>query len=158
MSKTIILSNSFINRPKFSHVSPLFRDLYWPLVVARIRFKVMVLAQGGRWSCSCLPPRVSQTTHPSFSFSSTTSAGRLVPPSLRAIKDHQSPNSSVLAPQWWNELHRRLETHLVKVHRPRICIAPPSSTLMVSRTSWHLMHALIVCCTSWHVKIVLGIV
>ena len=32
------------NLTKFSHVTPLFRDLHWLPVVARIRFKVMVLA------------------------------------------------------------------------------------------------------------------
>ena len=32
------------NLPKFSHVTPLFRALHWFPVVARIRFKMMVLA------------------------------------------------------------------------------------------------------------------
>ena len=32
------------NLPKYSHVTPLFRDLHWLPVVARIKFKTMVLA------------------------------------------------------------------------------------------------------------------
>ena len=32
------------NLPKFSHVTPLFQDLHWLPVAARIRFKTMELA------------------------------------------------------------------------------------------------------------------
>ena len=43
---------------------------------------------------------------------STTSAGQLVPPSLRANKGHSAKSQlfSVLAPQWWNELLTNVRT------------------------------------------------
>ena len=62
---------------------------------------------------------------------SSTSAGRLVPPSLRANKarSEKSRLFSVLAPQWWNDLptnirtaeslsvlSQRLKTHLFRLH------------------------------------------
>ena len=61
----------------------------------------------------------------------TTSAGRLLPPSLRASKGRSAKSQlfSVLGPQWWNELpaalrtaeslaifRKRLKTHLFRVH------------------------------------------
>ncbi|KAK0154959.1 hypothetical protein N1851_002732 [Merluccius polli] len=68
---------------------------------------------------------------PTGALRSTTSAGRLVPPSLRASKGLTAMSQlfSVLAPQWRNELpanvrtaesltsfHTRLTTHLFRVH------------------------------------------
>ena len=62
---------------------------------------------------------------------SSTSAGRLVPPSLRANKCHSAKSwlFSVLEPQWWNEVptnvrtaeslsifNKRLKTHLFGLH------------------------------------------
>ena len=68
---------------------------------------------------------------PARSLRSTTSAGRLVPPSLRASKARSTKSQlfSVLGPQWWNELpaalrtaesltifRKGLKTHLFRVH------------------------------------------
>jgi hypothetical protein len=39
-----VVARLVFNLPKFSHVTPLFRDLPWHPVVARIRLKMMVLA------------------------------------------------------------------------------------------------------------------
>ena len=75
------------NLPKFSHVTPLFRDLHWLPVVARIRFKMMVLAYKAvdGTAPAYLQALVKPHT-PARSLRSTTSAGRLEPPSLRASK------------------------------------------------------------------------
>jgi len=120
------------NLPKFSHVTPLFRDLHWLPVVARIKFKTMVLAYKAvdGTAPAYLQALVKPHT-PARSLRSTTSAGRLVPPSLRASKGRSAKSQlfSVLGPQWWNELpavlrtaesltifRKRLKTHLFRVH------------------------------------------
>ena len=71
--------------------------------------------QGHRWSCHCLPLNTGQTTHPSVSTSSstsTTSAGGLVLPPLRANKARSARSQlfSALAPQWWNEVPTNVRT------------------------------------------------
>ena len=74
------------NLPKFSHVTPLFWDHHMLPVVARIRFKMMVLP------CKAVngtaPAYLQALVKPNTlarALRSTTSAGRLVP-SLRATK------------------------------------------------------------------------
>ena len=49
---------------------------------------------------------------PEKALCSTTSAGRLVLPTLRANKGHSAKPRlfSVLAPQWWNELPTNVRT------------------------------------------------
>ena len=83
--------------------------------------------EGHQRNCTHLPPNTGQTTRPS---TSTTSAGWLVPPSLRANKvcSAQSPLFYVMVPQWWNKpltkvrtaelliFHKRLKTHLFRLH------------------------------------------
>lgn len=120
------------NLPKFSHVSPLFKELHWLPVIARIRFKTLVLAYKAVVGTAPTYLQTLVRSHtPARTLRSTTSAGRLVPPSLRTGK-HRSAKSqlfSVLAPQWWNELpavvrtaetlstfRKRLKTHLFRVH------------------------------------------
>uniref|UniRef100_A0A8C5BX13 Reverse transcriptase domain-containing protein n=1 Tax=Gadus morhua TaxID=8049 RepID=A0A8C5BX13_GADMO len=92
------------NLPKFSHVTPLFRDLHWLPVVARIKFKTMVLAYKAvdGTAPAYLQALVKPHT-PARSLRSTASAGRLVPPSLRASKGRSTKSQlfSVLAPKWW---------------------------------------------------------
>ncbi|KAK0153511.1 hypothetical protein N1851_004796 [Merluccius polli] len=66
------------NLPKFSHVTPPFRDLHW-LPVAALRPHAPARTTSARWP---------------------------VPPSLRASKGHTAESQlfSVLAPLWWNDL------------------------------------------------------
>ena len=80
------------NLPKFAHVTPLLRDLHWLPFVAPIRFKTMMLALK---TINGAAPGTLVRPH------ATISAGRLVPPSLRAKKDSSVKSwlSSVLAPQ-----------------------------------------------------------
>ena len=85
------------NLPKFSHVTPLFRDHHMLPVVARIRFKMMVLAYK---AVNGTAPAYLQTLvkphTPARSLRSTTSAGRLVPPSIRARKGCSESESESL--------------------------------------------------------------
>ena len=118
------------NLPKSSHVTPLLLDLHWLPVAAHIQFKTMMMAFK---AVNVTAPISFQTlVRPHAQHErSITSAGRLVPPSLRANKasSAQSPLFSVLAPQWWNELltnvrtaeslsiyRKRLKTHLFWLH------------------------------------------
>ena len=120
------------NQPKFSHVTPLLRDLHWLPISARIKFKTMILAY--RAVHKTAPPYLQsmvrlQDSHRSLR--SSTSTGRLAPPPLRGLKSHSSQSRlfSSLAPQWWNELpssvrtaeslsifRKRLKTQLFRVH------------------------------------------
>ena len=85
------------------------------------------------WGVTPLPLPTSKrwSNHPARSLRSTTSAGSLVPPSLRANKGRSAKSQlfSVLGLQWWNELpadvriaksltsfRKRLKTHLFRVH------------------------------------------
>ena len=72
------------NLPKFSHVTPLFQDLHWLPVVACIKFKTMVLAYKAvdGTGPAFLQALVKSHTPARF-VHSTTSAGRLVPPSSK---------------------------------------------------------------------------
>ncbi|KAJ8380528.1 hypothetical protein SKAU_G00013060 [Synaphobranchus kaupii] len=119
------------NLPRHSHVTPLLIDLHWLPVMARIKFKTLVLAfQAVRGSA---PPYLQKTLHtyqiPAFRLLRTTGT----PPLHTGT---QSRRLSVLAPWWWNELpvevrtteslttfKRRLKTHLFKLH-----LSPPLPT------------------------------
>ncbi|KAJ8353285.1 hypothetical protein SKAU_G00208520 [Synaphobranchus kaupii] len=122
------------NLPRRSHVTPLLIDLHWLPVMARIKFKTLVLAfQAVRGSA---PPYLQKLIRPCTPTRSLRSAssGRLVPPPLHTST--RSRRLSVLAPRWWNELpvevrttesltafKRRLKTHLFKLH-----LSPPLPT------------------------------
>ena len=79
------------NLPKFSHLTSLLCDLYWFPVAARIRFKTMVLAFKAidRTAPTYLKTLVRPHA-PAPALQSTTSVGRLVPLSLRAINGHSA--------------------------------------------------------------------
>ncbi|KAK0132041.1 hypothetical protein N1851_033159 [Merluccius polli] len=116
------------NLPKFSHVTPPFRDLHWLPVAARIRFKTMVPTY--KAVNGTAPTHLQALVRP-HAPARTTSARWPVPPSLRASKGHTAESQlfSVLAPLWWNDLpadvrtaqsitcfRKRLKTHLLRVH------------------------------------------
>ena len=101
------------NIPKFSHVTPLFHVLHWLPVVARIRFKTMVLTYKAVNRTAPTYLQVLVRPHAlAGPLCSTTSAGRLVLPSLRASEGRidKSQLFSVLAPLWWNELPADIRT------------------------------------------------
>ncbi|KAK0141647.1 hypothetical protein N1851_020694 [Merluccius polli] len=71
------------NLQKFSHLTPLFRDLHWLPVAARIRFKTMVLAyKSVNDSAPTYLQGLVRPHAPAHALRSTTSADRSVPPSL----------------------------------------------------------------------------
>ncbi|KAI4902462.1 hypothetical protein NFI96_001843 [Prochilodus magdalenae] len=115
------------NLPKFTHVTPLPRSLHWLHVVARIRFKTLMLAYKNGPVPSYLMAMVKSRAVPRALRASSTA--RLEPPSLRTHGRQASRLFSVLAPRWWNELplgvrtaeslavfKRRLKTHLFAMH------------------------------------------
>ncbi|KAI4877508.1 hypothetical protein NFI96_030882, partial [Prochilodus magdalenae] len=117
------------NLPKFTHVTPLLCSLHWLPVVARIRFKTLMLAYKAKIGPA--PPYLmamvkSRAVPRALGASSTA---RLEPPSLRTHGRQASRLFSVLAPRWWNELplgvrtaeslavfKRRLKTHVFVMH------------------------------------------
>ena len=73
--------------PKFSHVTHLLHDLHWLPVVAHIVFKTMVLAfKGVDGTAPVYLQTLSRQHSPTRALRFSTSAGRLVTPSLRANK------------------------------------------------------------------------
>ncbi|KAI4892208.1 hypothetical protein NFI96_024095, partial [Prochilodus magdalenae] len=126
------------NLPKFTHVTPLLRSLHWLPVVARIRFKTLMLAYKAKNGPA--PPylmaMVKSRAVPRALRASSTA--RLEPPSLRTHGRQVSRLFSVLAPRWWNELplgvrtaeslavfKRRLKTHLFVKHLSEYQHWPP---------------------------------
>ncbi|KAI4897529.1 hypothetical protein NFI96_003922 [Prochilodus magdalenae] len=117
------------NLPKFTHVTPLLRSLHWLPVVARIKFKTLMLAYKAKNGPAphYLMAMVKSRAVPRALRASSTA--RLEPPSLRTHGRQASRLFSVLAPRWWNELplgirtaeslavfKRRLKTHLFVKH------------------------------------------
>ncbi|KAI4885168.1 hypothetical protein NFI96_028414, partial [Prochilodus magdalenae] len=122
-------SRLIFNLPKLTHVTPLLRSLHWLPVVARIRFKTLMLAYKAKNGPA--PPylmaMVKSRAVPRALRASSTA--RIEPPSLRTHGRQASRLFSVLAPRWWNELpldvrtaeslpvfKRRLKTHLFVMH------------------------------------------
>ncbi|KAI4882482.1 hypothetical protein NFI96_001792, partial [Prochilodus magdalenae] len=117
------------NLPQFTHITPLLRSLHQLPVVARIRFKTLMLAYKARNGPA--PPYLmamvkSRAVPRALQASSTA---RLEPPPLRTHGRQVSRLFSVLEPRWWNELplgvrtaeslavfKRRLKTHLFVMH------------------------------------------
>ncbi|KAI4899640.1 hypothetical protein NFI96_008091 [Prochilodus magdalenae] len=89
------------NLPKFTHVTPLLRSLHWLPVVARIRFKTLMLAYKAK--NGPVPPfltaMVKSRAVPRALRASSTA--RLEPPPLRTHGRQASRLFSVLAPRWY---------------------------------------------------------
>ena len=116
---------------KFSHVTPLLRDLHWLPIHSRIMFKTLVLTYKAAHLSApqYLHPLVTLQIS-TRSLRPSTSAGRLVPPRLHGLKGpSRSRLFHHLAPKWWNELppsvrtaeslpifKKRLKTHLFALH------------------------------------------
>ncbi|KAI4891478.1 hypothetical protein NFI96_023830, partial [Prochilodus magdalenae] len=106
LSRTLqpVSSSTFrliFNLPKFTHVTPLLRSLHWLPVVARIRFKTLMLAYKAKNGPA--PPylmaMVKSRAVPRALRASSTA--RLEPPSLRTHGRQVSSLFSVLAPRWY---------------------------------------------------------
>ena len=103
-------------------------------VVARVRFKMMGLAYKAVNGTAPAYLRALVRPHtPARVRRSTTSNGRLVPPSLRAGKSRSLKTQlfSVMAPRWWNELPAKVRTaesltSFCEDSRFRLCIATQS--------------------------------
>ncbi|KAI4877374.1 hypothetical protein NFI96_003959 [Prochilodus magdalenae] len=118
-----------LNLPKFTHVTPLLRSLHWLPVVARIKFKTLMLAYKAK-NGSAPPYLMAMVKSRAVPRAlRATSTARLEPPSLRTHGRQASRLFSVLAPRWWNELplgvrtaeslavfKRRLKTRLFVKH------------------------------------------
>ena len=133
------------NAPKHTHTTRLLSDLHWLPVIARIKFKTLVLAyQAIKGSAPAYIQQFIRPYTPARPLRSATS-GRLAPPARHTCTAH-SWLLSVLAPRWWNDLpvdvrtaetlstfKRRLKTHLFRLHLS----LPPS--LVASRHIYDLI-------------------
>ena len=119
------------NAPKYTHTTQLLTDLHWLPVIARIKFKTLVLAyQAIKGSAPAYIQQLIRPYTPARPLRSATS-GRLAPPTHHTCTALHCTSRllSVLAPRWWNDLpvdvrtaealstfKRRLKTHLFRLH------------------------------------------
>ncbi|KAJ8413309.1 hypothetical protein AAFF_G00093050 [Aldrovandia affinis] len=97
------------NLPRHSHVTPLLTTLHWLPVIARIKFKTLVLAyQVVKGSAPTYLLKILKPYTPARPLCSATS-GRLAPPPLRTCAS-RSRLLMVLAPRWWNDLPVEVRT------------------------------------------------
>ena len=82
------LDEKYPNNPTPPHAIPVLRDLHWLPVAAHSRFMAMVLAFKVVSGTAPIYLTLVRPHTPARTLLSTTSAGRLVPPSLRANKGH----------------------------------------------------------------------
>ncbi len=116
------------NKPKRTHVTPLFINLHWQAIAARIKFKALMFAyKTTTGSAPLYLNLVLQTYVPSRSLRSA-SEQRIIVPSQRGTKS-LSLTFSLTVPTWWNDLpnsiraaeslaifKKRLKTHLFHLY------------------------------------------
>ncbi len=116
------------NEPKRTHVTPLFINLHWLPIAARIKFKALMFAYKiTSGSAPLYLNSVLQTYVPSRSLRSA-SERRIIVPSQRGTKS-LSQTFSLTVPSWWNDLpnsiqaaeslaifKKRLKTHLFHLY------------------------------------------
>ncbi|KAJ8260635.1 hypothetical protein COCON_G00163580 [Conger conger] len=91
------------NVPRHSHVTPLLSNLHWLPVMARIKFKTLVLEyQAVKGSAPVYIQSLIKTYTPTRPLCSATSC-RLAPPPRHTCTSC-SRLVSVLVPRWWNDL------------------------------------------------------
>ncbi len=115
------------NEPKRTHVTPLFINLHWLPIAARIKFKALMFAH--RTTSGSAPLYLNsllQTYMPSRSLRSA-SERRITVPSQRGTKSF-SQTFSFTVPIWWNDLNsipaaeslpifkKLLKTHLLHLY------------------------------------------
>ncbi len=111
------------NEPKRMHVTPLFINLHWLPIAARIKFKALITSG----SAPLYLNSILQTYVPSRSLHSA-SERRIIVPSQRGTKS-LSLTFSLTVPTWWNDLpnsiraaeslaifKKRLKTHLFHLY------------------------------------------
>ncbi len=112
------------NEPKRTHVTPLFINLHWLPIAARIKFKALMFAdRNTSGSAPLYLNLLLQTYMPSRSLCSA-SERRITVPSQRDTKTF-----SLTVPSWWNDLpnsiraaeslpifKKRLKTHLFHLY------------------------------------------
>ncbi len=114
------------NEPKRTHVTPLFINLHWLPIAARIKFKALIFAY--RITSGSAPLYLNsllQTYMPSRSLRSV-SERRITVPSQRGTKS-LSQTFSLTVPIWWNDL-------------PNSIRAPESLPIFKKRLKTHLFH------------------
>ncbi len=116
------------NEPKRTHVTPLFINLHWLPIAARIKFKALMVAYKTTSGPAPLYLNsVLQTYVPSRSLRSA-SEQHIIVPSQRGTKS-LSQTFSLTVPTWWNDLpnsiraaeslsifKKRLKTHLFHLY------------------------------------------
>ncbi len=104
------------NEPKRMHVTPLFINLHWLPIAARIKFKALMFAyKTTTGSAPLYLNSLLQTYVPSRSLRSASESHFIVP-SRRGTKS-LSQTFKLNVPSWWNDLpnsifKNRLKTHL----------------------------------------------
>ncbi len=101
------------NEPKRMHVTPLFINLHWLPIAARIKFKALIFAyKTTSGSAPLYLNSVLQTYVPSRSLR-FVSEWHIIIPSQRGTKSLSQPFSSTV-PTWWNDLPNsiRAASHL----------------------------------------------
>ncbi len=117
------------NEPKRTHVTPLFINLHWLPIAARIKFKALMFAY--RTTSGSAPlylNSILQTYVPSRSLCSASEWRIIVPWSQRGTKS-LSQTFTLTVPTWWNDLpnstraaeslaifKKRLKTHLFHLY------------------------------------------
>ncbi|XP_067097700.1 uncharacterized protein, partial [Osmerus mordax] len=114
------------NLPRRSHVTPLLISLHWLPIMARIRFKTLVLTfRAVNGTAPVYIKSLLQPYTPTRHLRSSSDNRLVVPPLKTARSQHKL--FSCLAPQWWNQLptsirdtdclstfKKRLKTHLFR--------------------------------------------
>ncbi|XP_067097452.1 uncharacterized protein, partial [Osmerus mordax] len=114
------------NLPRRSHVTPLLISLHWLPIMARIRFKTLVLTlRAVNGTATVYIKSLLQPYTPTSHLRSSSDNRLVVPPLKTARSQHKL--FSCLVPQWWNQLptsirdtdclstfKKRLKTHLFR--------------------------------------------
>ncbi len=115
------------NEPKRTHVTPLFINLHWLPIAARIKFKALMFAyKTTTGSAPLYLNSLLQTYVPSRSLRSA-SERRIIVPSQRGAKS-LSQTFSLTVPTWWNDLPNSMTW------------AAESSPIFKKRLKTHLFH------------------
>ncbi len=107
------------NEPKRTHVTPLFINLHWLPIAARIKFKALMFAY--RTTSGSAPlylNSVLQTYMPSRSLRSA-SERRITLPSQRGTKS-LSQTFSLTVPIWWNDLELNPSSWILTIFKKRL--------------------------------------
>ncbi len=133
-----------LNEPKITHVTPLFSNLHWLPIAARIKFKALMFAYRTTSGSALLYLNsLLQTYMPSRSLRSA-SEQRIIVPSQRDTK-LLSLTFSLTVPSWWNDLSNSIRAaESLPIFKKRlkhissIFIWPPNSSTLYSNSTYYL--------------------